>query len=183
MIFYWSYKIITPATWVTFHFCFSAGATSNSSYFGNNDCPDAFNLFSFVKKRTAAQRRREAGAEKHREMNITLGYFPCFFFLLFFLKKQSKTLLLNTPCTISALVENYFNNLQLHKICLQVLYSILQALFVLLFAHVYLQYYIISTKYLIRQLIASVAIKDAETVGAILLSISLILLKAMFVHG
>lgn len=146
MIFYWSYKIITPATWVTFHFCFSAGATSNSSYFGNNDCPDAFNLFSFVKKRTAAQRRREA-------------------------------------CTISALVENYFNNLQLHKICLQVLYSILQALFVLLFAHVYLQYYIISTKYLIRQLIASVAIKDAETVGAILLSISLILLKAMFVHG
>lgn len=141
MIFYWSYKINHTCYLGHFPFCFSAGATSNSSYFGNNDCPDAFNLSSFVKRRTAAQRRREAGAEKHREMTIyiyihDIGLFSMFFFLLFFLKKQSKTLLLNTPYTISALVENYFNNLQLHKICLQVLYSILQALFVLLFVHV-----------------------------------------------
>lgn len=111
--------------------------------FGNNDCSDAFNLLTFVKKRTAAQRRIEAGAEELREMNLYIYvhdirlFSMFFFFLLFFLKKQSKTLLLNTLYTISALVENYFNNLQLHKICLQILCSILQALFVLLFAHVY----------------------------------------------
>lgn len=151
MIFYWSYKINHTCFLGHFPFCFSAGATSNSSYFGNNDCSDAFNHLSFVNKRTAAQRRREAGAEELREMNLyiyvhDIGLFSMFFFPFIFLEKtEQNSVTEHTLYTISALVENYFNNLQLHKICLQVLYSILQALFVLLFAHVYLQYYIIST--------------------------------------
>lgn len=151
MIFYWSYKINHTCFLGHFPFCFSAGATSNSSYFGNNDCSDAFNLLSFVKKRTAAQRRRESGADELREMNLyiyvhDIGLFSMFFFPFIFLEKtEQNSVTEHTLYTISALVENYFNNLQLHKICLQVLYSILQALFVLPFAHVYLQYYIIST--------------------------------------
>lgn len=95
MIFYWSYKINHTCFLGHFPFCFSAGATSNSSYFGNNDCPDAFKLLSFVRKRTAAQRRREAGAEELREMNLyiyvhDIGLFSMFFFPFIFLEKTEQ---------------------------------------------------------------------------------------------